>query len=237
MNVLVVGTRGSKLALWQTDHVIQRIRELMPDLECRVEVIKTTGDRVQDVPLAKIGDKGLFVKEIELALLRGEIDFAVHSAKDLPSEMDSGLGIAAYLEREDPSDALVSKMGKLAQMPAGARIGTSSVRRRAQILAVRPDVEVLDLRGNLDTRLRKSESPDYDAVILALAGLKRMGWESRVTEVLDFDICLPAVGQGALAVQCLRNSPAWDVVARLDHLDTHACVSAERALLRRIGAG
>lgn len=237
MSVLVVGTRGSRLALTQTQHVVDRLGELNPGVECQIRIIKTTGDRVQDVPLARIGDKGLFVKEIELALMRGEIDFAVHSAKDLPSEMDESLTIAAYPEREDPSDALVSTAGKLAELPSGAKVGTSSVRRKAQLLAHRPDLDIVDLRGNLDTRLRKVETPDYDAVVLALAGLRRMGLESCVTEVLGPDVCLPAVGQGALAVQCLRGSDACGVVAGLDDANTRVVVAAERALLRRLGAG
>lgn len=237
MSVLKVGSRGSALALRQTQIVIDEISRLNPGVECRVEIIKTTGDRILDVPLAKIGDKGLFVKEIEAALISGEIDLAVHSAKDLPTEMDERLTIAAFPERECPADALVSKMGKLAELPQRARVGTSSLRRRAQILAARPDLEMIDLRGNLDTRLRKLDGEDYDAIVLACAGLVRMGLESRITEVLPYEVCLPAAGQGALAVQCRSGDAACGIAASLDSPVTRACVSAERALLARLGGG
>ena len=235
--MVVVGSRGSGLALRQTGQVVDELLRLNPGMECRIQVIKTSGDAAADVPLYTIGDKGLFVKEIEVALLRGEIDFAVHSAKDLPSEMDPALTIAAYSEREDPADALVSKAGKLADLPAGATVGTSSVRRRAQILAARRDLHVIDLRGNLDTRLKKVDSAQYDAVILACAGLRRMGWEGRITEVLPYEICLPAAGQGAVAVQCREGDAIADMLQQLDHAPTRRCVSAERALLSGLGAG
>lgn len=237
MKVLKVGSRGSALALCQTEMVVKEIGRLNSGVECAIDVIKTTGDRILDVPLAKIGDKGLFVKEIEAALLAGEIDFAVHSAKDLPSEMDERLCIAAFPQRECPADALVSKSGKLMELPSGAVIGTSSLRRRAQILAVRPDVEVADLRGNLDTRLRKLDEGHYDAIILACAGLVRMGLESRITEALPYEICLPAAGQGSLAIQCRTGDGACDIVAKLDSPITRSCVTAERALLARLGGG
>ena len=237
MSELVVGTRGSKLALQQTQMIIDMLVMLNPVITCRIEIIQTLGDKVLNVALAKIGDKGLFVKEIEQAMLRKEIDLAVHSAKDLPSDMNDALCIGAYPERIDPSDALVSKVGKLSELPKGSVIGTSSVRRRAQILHVRPDLKVADLRGNLDTRLRKLAGTEYDAVILAYAGLRRMGLESQVTEILPFDICLPAVGQGALAIQCRCNDPVESIVAMLDHDATRRCVTAERALLSRMGAG
>ena len=237
MNVLKVGSRGSALALRQTQMTVQAIERLNPGLECRVEIIRTTGDRILDVPLAKIGDKGLFVKEIEAALLSGEIDCAVHSAKDLPSEMDERLCVAAFPERECPADALVSTKGDLADLPKHAIIGTSSLRRRAQILAARPDVQIVDLRGNLDTRLRKLDEGCCDAVILACAGLARMGLENRITQKLPYEICLPAVGQGALAVQCRVNDSACEIVRRLDSAPTRACVVAERALLRRLEGG
>lgn len=237
METLVVGSRGSRLALRQTQQVIDELERLWPGLHCRVQVIRTTGDAAADMPLASIGEKGLFVKEIELALVRGDIDVAVHSAKDLPSETDSSLTIAAYCEREDPSDALVSSAGALHQLPPGARVGTGSVRRRAQLLSARPDIRVVDLRGNLDTRLAKAAGADYDAVVLALAGLRRMGWEERVTQILPFDVCLPAAGQGAIAVQCRSDGEARRLLPALDHAPTRACVTAERALLRRLGAG
>jgi len=237
MNVLKVGSRGSALALRQTGMVIEEITRLNPGVECRVEIIKTTGDRILDVPLANIGDKGLFVKEIEAALLSGEIDLAVHSAKDLPTEMDERLAIAAFPERVCPADALVSKAGGLKDLPAGAKVGTSSLRRRAQLLAARPDLQVMDLRGNLDTRLRKLDGDDYDAIMLACAGLTRMGLESRITEVLPYDVCLPAVGQGALAIQCRAGDAACEIAAALDSYWTRVCVIAERALLERLEGG
>ncbi|MCE5314942.1 MAG: hydroxymethylbilane synthase [Armatimonadota bacterium] len=237
MAELVIGSRGSELALWQARWVVSRIIETNPGMSCRIEIITTTGDRQTDAPLAKIGDKGLFVKEIELALLNGQIDVAVHSAKDLPSEMDGSLYIAAFPKREDPRDALVSKAGKLNELPKEAVIGTSSVRRRAQIMAVRPDVKIVDLRGNLDTRLRKLCGSEYDAIILACAGLRRMSLECRITEALPIEVSLPAAGQGALAVQCRRGDPAADIVSNLDDALTRRCVSAERAVLAALGAG
>lgn len=237
MNEIVVGSRGSELALMQARYVVSRIIEANPGFYCRIEVIKTTGDKVLDSPLAKIGDKGLFVKEIELALMSGEIDLAVHSAKDLPSDMDKRLCIAAYTEREDPHDALISKAGKLSELPIGASVGTSSSRRRAQILHVRPDLNILDLRGNLDTRLKKLCGPDYDAIILACAGLRRLNLESRISEALSFDVSLPAAGQGALAVQCRAGDNVADIVSSLDHAQTRRCVGAERVMVAALGAG
>ena len=237
MSTVVVGSRGSGLALCQTRRVVDEVLRLNPGLECRIEVIKTSGDRFADVPLHTIGDKGLFVKEIELALLRGEVDFAVHSAKDLPSEMDPALMIAAYCRREDASDALVSSAGKLADLPDGATVGTSSMRRRAQLLASRRDLNLTDLRGNLDTRLKKVDSGQYDAIVVACAGLRRMGWEDRITEVLPHEICLPAAGQGAVAVQCREGDGVAQMLQQLDHGATRRCVSAERALLAGLEAG
>ncbi len=237
MLVIRVGTRGSALALRQTQGIVEQIQELNPGIECSIEIIKTTGDKILDSPLSKIGDKGLFVKEIETALLAGNIDLAVHSAKDMPSEMDPRLCIGAFPNRECPADALISTKGTLQTLPVGAIIGTSSLRRRAQILAVRPDIQIKDLRGNLDTRLNKLDNGDYDAIILACAGLTRLGLESRITEVLNYKICLPAVGQGALAVQCRVGDPACEVVSKLDSNDTRRCVTAERALLAQLGGG
>ena len=237
------------MALRQTQMVVDEVTRLNPGVQCRIEVIKTTGDRISEEPPVgsggyasgqksrSIGDKGLFVKEIELALLAGEIDFAVHSAKDLPSDMDERLCIAAFPERECPADALVSRRGGLMDLPKGAKVGTSSLRRRAQILAARPDIEIVDLRGNLDTRLRKLDEGCCDAVILACAGLVRMGLASRITQELPYEICLPAVGQGALAIQCRTGDPACGAIAKLDSRMTRACVTAERALLRRLGGG
>jgi hydroxymethylbilane synthase len=234
---LVVGSRGSRLALLQTRSVVERLERLRPDVRCRIQVIKTKGDMVQSAPLATIGGKGLFVKEIEQAILADEIDFAVHSAKDLPSDTDERLCFVAYTEREDPADVLVSRFGRLNELPSGAVVGTSSTRRRAQLLHARPDVRVVDLRGNLDTRLRRLEEGKYDAVVVAYAGLWRMGLQSRITEILGFDVCLPAAGQGALAVQCKSNNRVADLLQMLDHPQTRRCVTAERALLGHLGAG
>ena len=237
MKELIVGSRGSALALTQSGLTIDALQARHPNVVCRVQVIKTKGDAIQDTPLAKIGDKGLFVKEIEQALIDGEIDFAVHSAKDLPSDMPDPLMIAAFPEREDPADVLVSNAGILRDLPKGAIIGTSSLRRRAQILHARPDIRVADLRGNLDTRLRKLDEDHYDAIILAGAGLRRLGLGDRITQVLPFDICLPCAGQGALAIQCRKGDPVAELLNDLDDPATHACVEAERALLMRLGAG
>jgi hydroxymethylbilane synthase len=238
MRELVIGSRGSDLALRQTRYVANRITAADKSLSCRIEIIKTTGDRIQDSPLPKIGDKGIFVKEIESALIDGNIDLAVHSAKDLPSEMDERLIIAAFTEREDPRDALVSKVGDFDALPNGAKVGTGSARRRAQILHARPDLKIADLRGNLDTRLRKLCSSEYDAIVLACAGLCRMNLESRITQVLPMEISLPAAGQGALAVQCCADDSAViDIISMLDHKPTRRCISAERALLAALNAG
>ncbi|MEK9172768.1 MAG: hydroxymethylbilane synthase, partial [Nitrospirota bacterium] len=182
---LVIGTRGSKLALWQAEWVHARLRQLEPGLLVSLKQIKTTGDKILDTPLATIGGKGLFVKEIEDALLRGEIDLAVHSMKDVPTRLPDGLEILSIPEREDPRDVLISRDGvMLDRLAAGARIGTSSLRRQAQLLNVRPDLSIHMLRGNLDTRLRKLEAGEYDGIILAAAGLRRLGWADRVTEYL-----------------------------------------------------
>lgn len=238
MTELTVGTRGSALALNQTNRIVERMKHAHPGLQVRLEIIKTKGDRILDVPLAKIGDKGLFVKELEQALLAGEIDFVVHSMKDVPTEMPPGLCIAAVPGREDPADALVSNGPGLDDLPMGARIGSSSLRRRAQLHNRRADLEICDLRGNLDTRLRKLDEGEYDAIILACAGLHRMGWADRITEKLPLEVCLPAVGQGALAVQARwDDSATLALLGILDDLDTHAAVRAERAMMRALEGG
>ncbi len=236
---LVIGTRGSKLALWQAEWVHGRLRQLEPGLSVSLKRIKTTGDKILDTPLAAIGGKSLFVKEIEEALLRGEIDLAVHSMKDVPTYLPEGLEILSIPEREDPRDVLISRDGvTLDRLAAGARIGTSSLRRQAQLLNVRPDLSIQILRGNLDTRLRKLEAGEYDGIILAAAGIRRLGWTDRVTEYLSPDVCLPAIGQGALALEG-RADDAFvrDVAARLDHRPTRMAVTAERALLERLEGG
>lgn len=199
---LIIGTRGSPLALWQARHVAERLTERRPGLAVRLEVIRTTGDKILDVPLARVGGKALFVKEIEEALLAGQVDLAVHSMKDVPTELPAGLAIAAIPPREAAEDVLLSRTGeRFGGLRRGALVGTSSLRRQAQLLHHRPDLRVIPLRGNLDTRIRKLESEGLDAVVLAAAGVMRLGWSHRVTQLLDPDLCLPAVGQGALGIE------------------------------------
>jgi hydroxymethylbilane synthase len=246
---LVIGTRGSALALWQAGHVADRLRALVPDLAVEVKRIKTHGDVVRDRALSQVGGKGLFVKEIEAALLDGEIDLAVHSLKDMPTGQPEGLTLGAILERADARDALVVRKDDragsagglragLAVLVPGARIGTSSLRRRAQLLSARPDLQVLDLRGNVNTRLRKLFDGEYNAVVLAAAGLIRLGHGGTVTEYLPLDVMLPAVGQGALCVECRTNDEATQaLVSALDHAPTRRAAEAERALLRRLEGG
>ena len=232
--MLTIGSRGSQLALWQAHWVEARLAELGE--QARIEIIKTTGDKITDVPLAQVGSKGLFTKEIEEALLRGDVDLAVHSMKDLPTELPAGLIIAAVPVREDSRDALAGK--KLSELAAGGKVGTSSLRRAAQLRALRPDLRVESLRGNLDTRLRKLDEGRYDAIVLAAAGLKRMGWENRIAEVLSTDYMCPAVGQGALAIETRAdNGDAERICRALDHAETRLAVAAERALLAALGGG
>ncbi len=235
----MVGTRGSPLALWQAEWVQQKLREIAPQLSVELQRIKTSGDKILDVPLAKVGGKGLFVKEIEEALLRGEIDLAVHSMKDVPTALPDGLGILCIPPRENPQDVLVSRQGQtLEQLPTGARIGTSSLRRQAQLLRRRPDFHISMLRGNLDTRLRKVREGEFDAIVLAAAGLRRMGWVNQVTEYLAPEVSLPAIGQGALAIEG-RTSDSFvrDLLQPLDDPPTRTAVTAERALLDRLEGG
>ncbi len=236
---LVVGTRGSKLALWQANHIVGRIAERHPGCEVALKHILTTGDKILDVPLAKIGGKGLFTKELEKELLSGGIDLAVHSLKDMPTELPPGLVLGAVTERVDPGDALVSpKYKTLDNLPRGARVGTSSLRRKAQLLAYRPDLVIADLRGNLDTRLAKLASQELDAIVLAVAGLRRLGWEDRITQILPREVCLPAVGQGALAVEAREgDARVLDLLAFLHHEETAAAAAAERAFLNEVEGG
>jgi hydroxymethylbilane synthase len=228
--MLVIASRGSQLALWQARWVAAQLSAA--GRECRIEIIKTTGDKITDVPLAKVGTKGLFTKEIEEALLDGRADLAVHSLKDLPTELPEGLVLAAVPEREDPRDAVVGR--KLADLPLSAKVGTSSLRRAAQLRQLRPDLQVESVRGNLDTRLRKLDEGQYDAILLAAAGLKRLGWGGRIAEILPPEQMCPAVGQGALAIE---TRAGFDGVALLDHADTHTAVMAERAVLGALGGG
>jgi hydroxymethylbilane synthase len=230
---LTIASRGSQLALWQARWVGVKLSAL--GHECRIEIIKTTGDKITDVPLAKVGGKGLFTKEIEEALLDGRADLAVHSLKDLPTELPAGLTLAAVPEREDPHDAVVGR--KLADLPYGAIVGTSSLRRAAQLRRLRPDLIIESIRGNLDTRLRKLDDGQYDAIVLAAAGLKRLGWADRIAEILPPEIMCPAVGQGALAIETRASGTGWDACAALNHAATHSAVTAERAFLRALGGG
>ena len=233
-----IGTRGSTLALRQTVWVRERIAERYPGIKIEVVKIKTTGDKITDVPLASVGGKGLFVKEIEEALLSKEIDLAVHSVKDVPTELPSGLHLGAITEREDPRDVLVSRDGlRLKALPAGARIGTSSLRRGAQLLGINPQWKIITLRGNLDTRIRKLKTEDLDAVIVAAAGVRRMGLEDRVTEHLSPEVMLPAVGQGALGIECLQEGAVNELIAFLNHPESAMAVEGERAFLRRLEGG
>lgn len=236
---IVVGTRESKLALWQANWVVDRLREISPEYNYRIVGIRTQGDNILDVALAKIGDKGLFTKELELAMLRGEIDMAVHSMKDLPTELPEGLAIGAICRREYPGDVLITREGKkLEELPPGALIGTSSLRRCAQLLRYRGDLRMVNLRGNINTRLRKLEEEKLDATILAYAGVYRMGWGDRITQMLPFEICLPAVGQGAIGVE-VRGSDQeiQSLVSGIDHYESRITITAERALLKKLEGG
>src|SRR5580700_11215500 len=230
---LTIASRGSQLALWQAQWVSARLTAL--GHECRIQIIKTTGDKITDVPLAQVGGKGLFTKEIEEALLDGRADLAVHSLKDLPTELPEGLVLAAVPEREDPRDAVVGK--RIDELPHGARVGTSSLRRSAQLRKLRPDLLIESVRGNLDTRLRKLDEGQYDAILLAAAGLKRLGWGDRIAEILPAETMCPAVGQGALAIETRASGAGFEAVQAMDHAETHAAVLAERGLLGALGGG
>lgn len=235
---LRIGTRASQLALWQANWVKAMLEERYPGMVVELVKIKTIGDKILDVPLAQVGGKGLFVKEIEEAMLRGEIDIAVHSMKDVPTEFPEGLGLVCITEREDPRDAVISRGVKFADLPRGARIGTSALRRQAQLLKVRPDLEMVIVRGNVETRIRKLEAENLDAVILAAAGLKRLGFTAQVTEYLPVELSLPAIGQGALGIECrLDDERVRETIAFFNHPDTAHAVRAERALLWRCEGG
>lgn len=236
MGTLRIGTRRSALARTQTEWVIQQLTAAHPGLHVETKTIVTKGDRILDVTLSKVGGKGLFVKEIEQALLNREIDVAIHSMKDLPAESADGLLLAAVSARADARDCLISRSGmKLDELPPGSVVGTSSLRRQAQILAHRPDLKVTPLRGNIDTRLRKLRDGKFDAILLAAAGLKRMGWEEQITEHLDVDVMLPAVGQGALGIQCRADDEkTLALVKALNDAPTALTVAAERAYLHRL---
>ncbi|GGO05728.1 hydroxymethylbilane synthase [Saccharibacillus kuerlensis] len=243
MRTIIVGSRQSALALTQTNQVIAALEELAGELNLdvcfEVKKIVTKGDRILDVTLSKVGGKGLFVKEIEQALLDGEIDMAVHSMKDMPSVLPEGLINGAVPLRQDPRDCLISREGvDLDGLPLGAKVGTSSLRRSSQLLAYRPDLKLDWIRGNIDSRLRKLETEGFDAILLAAAGLKRMGWEDRITSYIPVDVCLPAVGQGALGIECRENDhELLELLGRYQDGDTARTVAAERSLLASLNGG
>jgi hydroxymethylbilane synthase len=244
-NKITIGTRGSKLALWQAEWVKSELQKLYPDLVIEVNKIKTTGDKILDVPLAKIGGKGLFVKEIEEALLKHDADIAVHSMKDVPTEFPEHLHLPVICKREDPRDAFLSRIQKskfqipkLKALPRGAILGTSSLRRSCQLLNIRPDIKIKQLRGNLDTRVRKLDEGQFEAIIVAAAGVKRLRLQKRITEILPVDVSLPAIGQGAIGIECRMDDEFINnLIAPLNHPETSVCVKAERAFLKRLEGG
>ncbi len=237
-----IGSRGSELALWQAHWVKQRLERAHPSLKVTITIIRTKGDKVLDAPLAKIGDKGLFTREIEDALLRKEIDVAVHSLKDLPTELPNGLVLGAITEREDPRDVFIphpsNQTRSLLKQPDGATIATGSLRRKCQLQSLRRDFRIVDIRGNLATRLRKLDESDWQGMVLARAGVRRLGWEARIGEILEADIILPAVGQGALGIEIREHDPrVHELIAPLAHAATASATLAERSLLRRLEGG
>ena len=236
MSNLRLGTRGSALALWQANWTKSQLEKQWPGLTVELVAIKTSGDKILDVPLAKIGGKGLFTKEIDEALLDARIDLAVHSLKDVPFQLPDGIDFAAIPEREDPRDVFISNGPTLQELPAGARIGTSSLRRQVQLRHHFPALHLETLRGNIDTRLRKLASGEFDGIILAAAGIKRLGYEQRSTQILNDDIMISAVGQGALGIVCRSADASTRAVLQvLDHVPTRTAVTAERGLLRALG--
>ena len=239
-NKIIIATRGSKLALWQAEWIKSQIKNLIPDISVELNKIKTTGDKILDVPLAQVGGKGLFVKEIEEAMLRNEADLAVHSMKDVPTDLIEGLHLSAICEREDPRDAFIAGEGisGLAALPQGGHVGTSSLRRICQLLNKRPDLKITQLRGNVDTRLRKLKEGQFDAIILATAGVKRLGYADSITEKISTDMSLPAIGQGAVGIECRTDDDFInDLLSKLNHKETWICVSAERAFLKKLEGG
>lgn len=235
---LTIGTRGSKLALWQSEYIKAKV-ETITGLPVELKIIRTTGDKILDVPLAKVGGKGLFTKELEVELMAGTVDLCVHSMKDVPTELPEGLFIAAMPERVDPRDAIVSGAGfDLDSLPQGARMGTSSLRRVAQVRALRPDLEIVDVRGNLDTRMRKAENGEVDAVILAAAGITRMGWADRITHYISTEQMISAVGQGAIGIEIREDDEFMrHVMEAIGHPETMECVTAERIVMRMLDGG
>lgn len=246
---IIIATRGSKLALCQAELVKNELLALNPDLKIEIKKIKTTGDKILDAPLAKLGGKGLFVKEIEEALLEIKADIAVHSMKDVPVNLTERLHIKAICKREDPRDALILKIpnsnppladqnSNLRNLPQGATVGTSSLRRACQIKNMRPDLNIIPLRGNLDTRLKKLDEGKFDAIVIAYAGVKRLGLENRIAELIEPSVILPAIGQGAIGIECRIDDECINkLVEQLDHEETAICVKAERAFLRKLEGG
>ncbi len=239
MSVVRIATRKSPLALWQAEHVATRLRESHPGLEVELVTMTTRGDKILDAPLAKVGGKGLFVKELEQGMLEGRADIAVHSMKDVPVELPADLHLPVIMTREDPRDALVSvRFARLADLPEGGCVGTSSLRRQMQLRQLRPDLLIRDLRGNVNTRLDKLDRRQYEAIVLASAGLKRLGMAARITELLDSEVILPAIGQGAIGIECRCGDKATEaLISVLDDGQTHARVDAERAMNARLGGG
>lgn len=237
--VIKVGSRDSVLAMWQTNFVIEQLKKVTDDYDFEVVSLKTKGDKILDVSLAKIGDKGLFTQELESGLLSGEVAFAVHSMKDMPTKLPEGLQMSAVLTRHDPSDALISdKYSCFAELPQGAKVGTSSLRRRAQLLHARPDLDIHDLRGNLQTRMKKMREENFDAIILATAGVERLEWHDQIKEKLSFDVCLPAVSQGVIGIETRSDDEEIiKLVQLINDEATAACVVAERALLNALEGG
>ena len=237
--VIKVVSRDSALAMWQTNFVVDSLRKVTDQYEFEIISLKTKGDKVLDVSLAKIGDKGLFTKELEDGLLSGEMDFAVHSLKDIPTVLPDGLQLSAMLTRHNPADVLISeKYDSFDTLPQGAKVGTSSLRRKAQLLNKRPDLNIQDLRGNVNTRMRKLKEENFDGIILAAAGVERMEWKESITEELAYDLCLPAVSQGVIAVETRSDDPEIIALVQLIHdKESEICVNAERALLRALEGG
>jgi hydroxymethylbilane synthase len=235
VRILRIGTRGSMLAKWQAELIRKRLFAAA-GVEAEIVIIKTAGDKMQHIPLTQIGGKGIFIKELEEALLGETIDVAVHSVKDIPTDIPSRLMFPAVCRRDDVRDCLVGST--LANLRQGARVGTGSLRRQAQLLHLRPDLDIRDVRGNVDTRLRKVESGEYEAIVLSKAGLDRLGLSQRIAETLPPDVCMPAVGQGAIAVECrLKDAEAGDILAHLDDAETRTAIIAERALLAALQGG
>jgi len=237
--LLRIATRKSPLALWQAEFVRDSLIQHFPDLQVELVKMVTQGDKILDTPLAKVGGKGLFVKELEQGMLRDEVDIAVHSMKDVPVELPDGLHLKVICEREDPRDAFVSnEFATFESLPMGARVGTSSLRRQTQLKAIRPDLTILDLRGNVNTRLKKLDDGQYDAIILAAAGLKRLGFDERIKQAIDSTVSLPAIGQGAVGIECrIEDKVINQLISVLNHQQTHICVMAERSMNTRLEGG